>query len=627
MANDDSSFGRKLRIAILCSVAMVAMLALYGVTIHFAEWEKANAQGPPMPAIGLTRPLDKETGVLPNAFVACDVFLPNMGHGVDSATMNTTNVKLFKMDGDKQIEVAGHVNTSGGGDSIIFQPINLLDVGSTYLFTVNGVCDTGGAQFKPFSMSFTTAPAESLKTFPAAFTKVPLPTTANQNIVFTCLTIGPDHRLYAGTFDGEILRYDFQPDGTLPKPYVLRTVIEGNKSPQNSTGNRLITGLTFDPKSTADNMILWVTNGFHGDEHCPDWSSKVSRLSGPGLTKYEDYIVNLPRAWRDHLVFRVEFGPDGTAVFNQGSNSSTGAADNKWGFRNEHLMNAACLQMDAPAIAKRLAAGLGPVDVKTEDGGSYDPWAPDAPVKFYATGLRCGFSLLWHSNGHLYSALNGGASGGQAPGTPDSLSQVPPRIDSDLNGSYTGPEVAALDDVNETQPDLFVDIVKGGYYGHPNVTRGEYILNGGNPDNGNNDYQVHDYPKGTMPDRNWHRPAWNLGDSHSCDGLIEYKGNFFGGALNGKILTTRYSGGKDILVLDPAPDGKITRSIEGIDGFTQFVDPLDLVEDLTNGNIYVAEYGGQRLTLLKPKQADNGQPAVSHQVFIHTKPETMAAAQ
>jgi hypothetical protein len=150
------------RVAIIWCLVAAGITALYCGTIHFAEWEKANAQGAPMPAVGLTRPLNNETGVLPNAFVACDVFLPNIGHGVDAGSMNTTNVKLFKVDGDKQIEVAGHVNTSGGGDSIIFQPMDLLDAGSTYLFTANGVRDTSGAVFKPFSMTFTTAPAESL---------------------------------------------------------------------------------------------------------------------------------------------------------------------------------------------------------------------------------------------------------------------------------------------------------------------------------------------------------------------------------------------------------------------------------------------------------------------------------
>ncbi len=245
---------------------------------------------------------------------------------------------------------------------------------------------------------------------------------------------------------------------------------------------------------------------------------------------------------------------------------------------------------------------------------------PRHPVTLYATGVRCGFSLLWHSNGHLYSALNGGAAGGQAPGTPEFMSEIPPRIDGRERGPYNGPPIPAIANVHETQPDLFVMIEKGKYYGHPNVTRGEFVLNGGNPDNAKGDYQVHDYPKGTLPDRNWQRPAWNLGYSYSCDGLIEYKGNAFNGALNGKILTTRYSGGKDILVLNAQPDGKITESVAGIDGFTQFVDPLDLAEDYNTGNLYVAEFGGQRLTLLKPKPG-----AMSKRVFKQDAAAVMAS--
>jgi hypothetical protein len=616
MARNRTFLSLRLKTIIAWCIGAIGVCALYGEAIHFAEWEKVNAPPKPRPVITLTRPANSETGVLPNSFIAADVFLPNFGHGVDSLTMNTRSVKLFKLQGDRKIEVAGNVNTSGAGDSIVFQPSDMLETGTRYLFTCNGVRDTGGSEFQPFSMNFTTASDAALSTYPVAFEKVSLPTTERQGNIFTGLTIGPDHRLYAGTFDGRILRYGISADGSLSAPYTIRTVLDGNQGPTNNTGNRLITGLTFDPRSTTSNMILWVTHGVMAVEHCPDWSSKISRLSGPELDVYQDYIVGLPRAWRDHLVFKVAFGPDGQMYFNQGSNSSTGAPDTKWGLRNEHLMNAVCLQVDRDAITRRIAAGLGPVNVQTEEGGSYNPWAADAPVKLYATGLRCGFSLLWHRNGHLYSALNGGAAGGESPGTPSDLSHVPRRIDYDLHGPYTGPPVPALPLVSETQPDLFVDIVKGGYYGHPNRSRGEYVLNGGNPDGGKDDYQVHDYPVGTLPDRNWHRPVWNTGLSPSCNGLIEYEGSEFGGALDGKILTTRYSGGKDILLLSPAPDGKITEAVTGIDGFTQFIDPLDLVEDLANGDIYVSEFGGQRLTLLKPKQSDS----TSRRVFRQTPP-------
>jgi hypothetical protein len=82
---------------------------------------------------------------------------------------------------------------------------------------------------------------------------------------------------------------------------------------------------------------------------------------------------------------------------------------------------------------------------------------------------------------------------------------------------------------------------------------------------------------------------------------MEYQSHAFNDALRGKILVTRYSGGKDVIVLSPGADGNITEAITGIDGFTQFSDPLDIVEDRRTGNIYVAEFGGRQITLLKPR--------------------------
>jgi hypothetical protein len=587
--------------------AVAATVIVYAVTIAFATREKQHAPPLPLPYVCLTRPDKNETNVLPNTFIAADIYLPNYGSGVATLTMNTKNVKLCKVVGDKEIEVPGHVNTSGAGDSIVFQPMDMLDVDSKYHFSVRGVRDTSGALFMPYDMNFTTAPATALSQYPVAFDHIQMKHTWGN--IFTGLTVGPDHRLYAGTFDGRIMRYDFLPDGTLSEAHVINTVLNANKGPDNATGNRLITGICFDPSSTPDNMVLWITNGVCAIEHCPDWSCKVSRLSGPDLSIYQDYVVGLPRAWRDHLSFKITFRPDGpdhppehALYFNQGSCSSTGAPDNKWGLRNEHLLTAACLRLDIDAVAKQIAQGKGPLNVKTEDDGHYNPFAPDAPLTLYATGIRCGFSMLWHSNGKLYSCLNGGAAGGAAPGTPDDLAEIPHRTDEQKFGRYNAGPVPPITYVTETQPDLFISIEKGAYYGHPNVTRGEYVMFGGNPDGGSDNYQVHDYPLGTKPDRNWHPAYWSLGISLSCNGLIEYKSNTFHGALKGKILTTRYSGGKDIEVLTPGPDGKIVEAVTGIDGFNQFIDPLDLVEDPATGNLYVSEFGGQKLTLLKPKE-------------------------
>jgi hypothetical protein len=591
-------------------LASVAIAGVYAGSIHFARWERANAPGLPEPMVTRSRPHDAQGRVLPNSSISCDVYLPNIGSGVDTMAVRgnplhpeTDHVRLYKVTPQGEVQVPGAMNTSGGGDSIVFVPNDVMDTGTKYHFVCDGVRDTSGALFKPYSMSFTTADASVLSTFPVAFKKVQMDQTAGR--VYTGLTMGPDHRLYTGTEDGEIMRFDIGPDGQLSEGTAINTIINGNKGPANQTGQRLVIGICFDPRSTPDHLIAWVTNGFHGVEKCPDWSSRLTRLEGPNLEHMQDCIVGLPRAWRDHLSFKVAMTPaDPTGLyFDQGSSSSTGAADKQWGLRNEHLMTAACLRLDIPKIEARLAAGQGPLDVKTEDEGRYSPFAPGAPLTLYATGIRCGFGLLFHSNGHLYSCLNGGAAGGGAPSTPDDLAEVPRRNDEAKSGKYNGGPVPAIALVDDTQPDLFVSIEKGAYYGHPNPSRGEYVLFGGNPDNGSSNFQVHDYPRGTKPDRNWHPAYWNLGDSRSCNGLIEYKNKTaFGGALAGKILTTRYSEMKDVMVISLKPDGHVAETVEGITGMTQFLDPLDLVEDPETGNLYVSEFAGKKLTLLKPDE-------------------------
>jgi hypothetical protein len=57
-----------------------------------------------------------------------------------------------------------------------------------------------------------------------------------------------------------------------------------------------------------------------------------------------------------------------------------------------------------------------------------------------------------------------------------------------------------------------------------------------------------------------------------------------------------------VIILTPGPNGDIVESVTGVSGLTGFIDPLDLVEDPRNGNIYVAEFGGQKLTLLRPHE-------------------------
>ena len=119
------------------------------------------------------------------------------------------------------------------------------------------------------------------------------------------------------------------------------------------------------------------------------------------------------------------------------------------------------------------------------------------------------------------------------------------------------------------------------------------------PTSGADANEIPQYPVGTQPDRNYGGVAFNFGKNESPDGAIQYTGNAFGGALDGKLLIAQ-SVGDDIISLGAAADGSIVSASTNIAGFRGFDRPVDLTEDPSTGNIYVAEYGGQKITLLKP---------------------------
>ena len=545
------------------------------------------------PSVTDTNPAAGATGVWRDIFVDANVRLPTAGKGIDLATLTGATVKLYRT--SDRSPVSANINTSGGGDSLTLKPTSLLAENTTYTFEVtDGLRDTSGAQFVPFTMTFTTGTGVTPVDPTIAFEKVSLPST--QGSQYTALTIGPDGKLYAGTITGLIHRFTINGDGTLSNKQIIDVIQAANG------GGRMLTGLEFDPASTAGNLILWVSHGQYALENASDFTGKISRLSGASLGTYQDYVVNLPRSVRDHLNNQMEFGPDGALYFCQASNTAMGAPDSAWGMRPERLLSAAVIRVDTAAIAARIASAQGALDVKTPDGGgTYDPWAAGAPLTLYATGVRNGYSLIWGTNGELYVAVNGSAAHGATPSY-DGVSPVPQRID----GPYAGGAVAGIADVTLTEPDYLFRIVRGGYYGHPNPTRGEYVLNGGNPTAGVDPEEVPQYPVGTMPDRNWRAPAYNFGRKLSPNGTAEYHGPAFDGALNGRLLVARFAGGDDVVAIKVNPDGSISNEPQTtINGLTGFVDPLDVVVDPTTGNVYVSEFdekdtGARRITLLRP---------------------------
>jgi len=326
--------------------------------------------------------------------------------------------------------------------------------------------------------------------------------------------------------------------------------------------------------------VLWVSHNAPLYPHpAPDFTGKISRLvlRSPGFqATVEDYVVGLPRSAKNHMTNGLTFGPDGMLYVAQGSNSHMGAPSEEWDNRPERLLSASVLRVD-PWRTTEL-----PIDVRTE--GTELPYDPsgDAPVTIFAAGTRNAYDLVWHSNGHLYVPTNGAGRGNTPASPPDVTPAVPGLKDAAAQNDY----------LNIVGPD------GGGYFGHPNPLRGQYALNGANPTGEVDPAEVVDqvidgethpgYPVGVMPDKDYRPFAWDFGLHRSPNGIIEYRSATFDGALQGTLLVAEYSAGDTILVLTPGADGTIVDAqVLGVpEGLNN---PLDLAEDVRNGNLYVVE--------------------------------------
>ncbi len=508
--------------------------------------------------------------------------LPN--GGINNATITSASVYLTEE--KTGLLVATNVNGTGGGDAITLVPASPLKLSTTYRININSkVKDLSDSSFIPYSGTFTTGSGSTTSLVAARFDKIDLPNTMGQ---YSSLTIGPDSKLYALAIDGLIKRFSINPDGTLLPPESLYSLQDA----YGARTERLAVGFTFDPSSTATNLIAWVTHCSFVFEDAPDWDGKLTRLSGPKLKNVQDVLVHLPRSTKDHLTNSIAFGPDKALYFTQGSNTAMGSADNIWGKRDENLLSGSVLRLDLAKLRNL------PLDIKTDEGGgTYNPYALNAPLTIYASGTRNAYDLVWHSNGNLYVPTNGSAAGGNTPASVNGTLRPDGTI-------YNGPHVPSLSSVKQTEKDFLFRVVKGGYYGHPNPLRGEYVMNGGNPTFGIDPAEVNHYPAGTLPDPNWRGYSFDFHNNTSPDGAIEYKSNTFKGAIKGKLLVVRYSQHDDIITLTPGgPNNDIISATEGysIKGFSGFIDPLDLTEDTKNGNIYVSQFGaGGKITLLRP---------------------------
>jgi hypothetical protein len=572
----------------------------------------------PNPYVISVNPPNGSINVNPIGFAisANQLYIPS-GANLDRNTVNNANVKFFSVDvnGNDVLEIPANVNSTGGGDAINLTPLIALQANTKYRFRVStGVKDDQNRSFIAFASVFTTGdvagtPPSDLSA--VEFTKVtnPGPGTADR---FTSLVVGPDGKLYGSTLNGTIKRWTINADGTLSN---LETLTPALTNRNNQVAPRLIVGMVFDPAATAANLIAYVTHSTSFDLGAgPDWDGKVTRLTGANLNTVTDVIINLPRSIKDHLTNSLAFGADGALYICQASNSAGGAYDDAWK-RNETLLAGAILRFDFTKWAEvnwplntlttnSLATiNAAPANSILMNDGTYNPYAANSPLTIYASGLRNPYDMVWHSNGEIYIPTNGTAGGSNTPASVAGTRRPDGTFYSNVAGSNYPPIPATIG--NEVQRDWLFQVNPAlplKYYGHPNPLRGEYVMNRGNLD-------VAKYPASIVADINYAGAAFDFGFNRSPNGAIEYKSSSFDGVLKGKILVARFSGGSDIIALEPGGSNKkIIHDYVGLPGFSGFDNPLDIVEHPGSGNLYVSQYDQDKypnigiagIILLKP---------------------------
>lgn len=367
----------------------------------------------------------------------------------------------------------------------------------------------------------------------------------------TNMAWGPDDRLYVTELFGTIHALTFDVDKQVIDDEVITSI-----------GNRLTLGITTDPTSTPDNVILWVAHSnaslFAGNPN----SGIISKLSGVGFNIREDVITGLPRAIANHATNSIHFGPDSRLYIAQGGNTGAGGpnlAPSEFGDMEEQPLSAALLVAD--------------VNNPAFDGSCNNPddifGPPPCDVVPFATGLRNMYDFVFHSNGSIYGPDNGLGVTGTYPPSP-----FPPCFG-----------LSAPDQHDPgTQPDRLYLIEEANYYGHPNPYRDECVFMDGSD-------------QGVSPLPNWTPPIFELGNNRSANGTIEYRGDAFCSALDGELLIVNYSVGDNITRIRLSDDGQsVTDTKNMADGFN---DPLALTQS-PDGTIFVAEFGGDKVTALIP---------------------------
>ena len=393
---------------------------------------------------------------------------------------------------------------------------------------------------------------------PINFTRGTLSGAGFSTAAPTALAFGPDGRLYVADNAGRIQAL------TINAATQTVTAIE-----EISTNTDLLEvyGIAFDPDDASSPPPVYVTNtvsGFGDAGQAPPgaYSGKVTKISGAGYNTITDVITGLPVGNSGHQANGLVFGPDGRLYVAQGSMTNAGVVNPQAGlFQREEVPTSAAILVADPA-----APGFdGDITYNPANTYSTSVVKTGGDVDIFAYGLRNPYDMIFHSNGYFYNTDNG-PNAGYGP------SSVTCATDNGGNAS-------AADELNI--------IVAGAYYGHPNRNRGL----AGAP-------RECTYYPGTAPSNADHTAPIALLPP-SSNGLAEYTAGVFEGQMQGDIVYVSWVENTLRRVRLAGGGASVAEDLVLADAF---VNPLDVVV-APDGTIYVAEWGGNKITYLKPDES------------------------
>jgi len=371
----------------------------------------------------------------------------------------------------------------------------------------------------------------------------------------TALAFGPDGRLYVADNSGRIQAL------TINAASQTVTAVEEITT---ATDLQEVYGIAFDPTDASSPPPVYVTNtvsGFGDAGQAPPgaYSGNVTRISGPSYNTVTDIITGLPVGNSGHQANAIAFGPDGRLYIAQGSMTNAGVVNPQAGlFQREEVPTSAAI-----LVADIHAPGFdGNITYSPANTYSSSVVQTGGDVSIYAYGLRNPYDIIFHSNGYFYNTDNG-PNAGYGPAS------VTCTTDS-------GGNVQAADELNI--------IVEGAYYGHPNRNRGlagaprECVYYAGT-DPGSAD---HTAPIALLPP--------------SSNGIAEYTAALFDGQMQGDLLYVSWVENTLRRIRLAGGGASVVEDLRLADAF---VNPLDVVV-ASDGTIYVAEWGGNKITYLKP---------------------------